>query len=472
MPTPANAIGITDSGLVKFDGVSDFTSATTTNHSVLVGAASNGITSITPGLTNQVLLGNTGADPSFGSVPAGALPGSGAVTLSNGTNIGVTGSPLSLGGTATISVTGPASATSLTSNGVVIGQGSSALTATAVGTTNQVLLANTGAAPSFGSITNAMLPSSGTITLSNGTNTTVTGSPVALGGSATVNVSGPPSATSLTQNGVLYGNATSAIGATTAGITNQVLLGNTGSAPSFGSVPNAALSNSSLTLSSGTNISVSGSPVSLGGTATVNVSGPITPTSYTSNGVLYGNGSSALQVTGAGTTSQVLTATSGGAPSWQTTKPLACSFSAYQSSNLSNATGDGTLYTIGSSSALTEYYDLGGDFNTNGTFTAPADGYYFFTGTVLLNNISSSMTTGEVYITHTSIRTWQSNTLSPAAVKDPNNIVSMSCTVFTFMSAGDTCKLQVKISNGTKTATVVGSVGNSPQTWFTGYRVA
>jgi hypothetical protein len=37
---------------------------------------------------------------------------------------------------------------------------------------------------------------------------------------------------------------------------------------------------------------------------------------FTANGVIYGNGTSALGVTGAGTTGQVLVATTGGAPSW------------------------------------------------------------------------------------------------------------------------------------------------------------
>lgn len=161
---------------------------------------------------------------------------------------------------------------------------------------------------------------SNAFTLTAGTGLTGGGS-INLGGSGTISLSVPVSVanggtgdTTLTLNGVLFGNGTSAVGITAQGASNTVLLGN-GGVPSFGAVPNAALQNSSITLANGTNISVSGSPVSLGGTATINVAGPITPTTYTSNGVLYGNGASALQVTAQGASNTVLLG-NGGIPSF------------------------------------------------------------------------------------------------------------------------------------------------------------
>ena len=66
----SNAINANSTGLIKYDGAGTFTSTTTTNHSVLVGAASNAITNIA--LTNgQVLIGSTGADPSATTITAG-----------------------------------------------------------------------------------------------------------------------------------------------------------------------------------------------------------------------------------------------------------------------------------------------------------------------------------------------------------------------------------------------------------------
>jgi len=51
-------------------------------------------------------------------------------------------------------------------------------------------------------------------------------------------------------------------------------------------------------------------------TAVISLIGPYTPTTYTQNGVLYGNGTSSIQATAAGTNGQVLTATTGSAPTW------------------------------------------------------------------------------------------------------------------------------------------------------------
>jgi len=55
--------------------------------------------------------------------------------------------------------------------------------------------------------------------------------------------------------------------------------------------------------------------------------------------------------------------------------PLQPSFLAYLATTATNKTGAGTAYTIGTD-ALTEVFDQNGDFNTNGTFTAPVTGKY------------------------------------------------------------------------------------------------
>ena len=70
---------------------------------------------------------------------------------------------------------------------------------------------------------------------------------------------GGTGATSFTSNGVLYGNGTSAIGATAAGNTGQCLVGNTGSAPSWSS----CLSSVSLqsAYGGGNTISTTGAPI-------------------------------------------------------------------------------------------------------------------------------------------------------------------------------------------------------------------
>ena len=173
MSTPANALDITQAGLVKFDGSTTFTGVTTTNHYALVGAASNGITPISPSTANKFFMSNgVAADPSFETISNSVLPGSGAVTLSNGTNISVTGSPLSLGGAATINVAGPPSATTLTNHGIVIGQATSAVVATSAGTSGQLMQSKGAAAdPNWTTATYpATAGTNGTILQSDGTN--------------------------------------------------------------------------------------------------------------------------------------------------------------------------------------------------------------------------------------------------------------------------------------------------------------
>lgn len=97
-----NAIGSNKPIEVGFGGTGQ---ATLTNHAVLVGATTAAITQLAVGATNQVLLGNTGADPSWGTVGNAALTNS-SITVSAGTGISVSGSPVSLGGTVTINAVG------------------------------------------------------------------------------------------------------------------------------------------------------------------------------------------------------------------------------------------------------------------------------------------------------------------------------------------------------------------------------
>jgi len=89
MPTPANALDTTSAGLVRFDGTNAFSGVTTTNHDVLIGAASNGITSVGPGSAGQVLQsGGASADPTYSTATYPATAGtSGKILISDGTNI-------------------------------------------------------------------------------------------------------------------------------------------------------------------------------------------------------------------------------------------------------------------------------------------------------------------------------------------------------------------------------------------------
>lgn len=61
-----NSINASDAGLVRYNGTGSYDAVTVTNHAALVGAASNGITSIADGTSGQLFTSNgTGADPSW-----------------------------------------------------------------------------------------------------------------------------------------------------------------------------------------------------------------------------------------------------------------------------------------------------------------------------------------------------------------------------------------------------------------------
>ena len=66
MSVPCNSLDISQAGLVRFDGTSNFTGVTLTQYNTLVGSSSNGITSVSPGTSGYVLTSNgASANPSY-----------------------------------------------------------------------------------------------------------------------------------------------------------------------------------------------------------------------------------------------------------------------------------------------------------------------------------------------------------------------------------------------------------------------
>lgn len=80
-----NSSNQSQSGLARYDGAGTWTGVTVTQHDILIGGASNGITSLA--LTNgQLAIGNTGNDPSAATLTAGTgvtiANASGSITIS------------------------------------------------------------------------------------------------------------------------------------------------------------------------------------------------------------------------------------------------------------------------------------------------------------------------------------------------------------------------------------------------------
>jgi hypothetical protein len=106
--------------------------------------------------------------------------------------------------------------------------------------------------------------------------------PIAAGGTA---------ATTFTANGVIYGNGTSALGVTAAGTTGQVLIGNTGAAPSWGTVSSSLVSSFSAGTTGFTPNTATTGAVTLAGTLNVANGGTGTSTAFTTGSVVFAGAS-------------------------------------------------------------------------------------------------------------------------------------------------------------------------------------
>ena len=263
-------------------------------------------TALSPGTNGYVLTtGGSGANPSWASpniaivaITGGTISGVAITTSTINSSIIGGSTPAAatftnLTATGTVSFSNPLTvpnggtgAATLTANGIVYGNGTSAVGVTAAGTTGQALLANSGNVPTWGAV-NLVSTVTGTLQATNGgtgfnsytvgdlltADTTssfvrlpdvATGNVLLSGGAGvqplygkvglTTHVSGTLPVTNggtgaTTLTGYVYGNGT---GAFTAALT----------------IPNAGLTNSSLTIGS-TNIALGATSLTLAGVTTV-----------------------------------------------------------------------------------------------------------------------------------------------------------------------------------------------------------
>ena len=80
---------------------------------------------------------------------------------------------------------------------------------------------------------------------------------------------GGTGATTLAANGVIYGNGAGAVGVTAVGTTGQVLVGNTGAAPSWATVSSSLVSSFSAGTTGLTPSSATSGAITLAGTLNV-----------------------------------------------------------------------------------------------------------------------------------------------------------------------------------------------------------
>lgn len=146
-------------------------------------------------------------------------------------------------------------------------------------------------------------------------------------------------------------------------------------------------------------------------------------------------------------------------------------FFAYLGTADLNVTGAGTTYRLGSGNALTEVFDQNGDFNTNGTFTAPLTGRYFLQYTQAIGDLTAAMTQGSVNII-TSNNSLSCINFGYGAARNANNTVTMTGCVFCDMDAADTATFTSTVSNGVgDTADSLVTTGGTQRTFVSGYLV-
>lgn len=150
------------------------------------------------------------------------------------------------------------------------------------------------------------------------------------------------------------------------------------------------------------------------------------------------------------------------------TYPLQCCFSAYKSSNSTNATGDGTEVTI---VCDTEVVDQNSDYNNStGTFTAPVTGTYLFSAGVQFASVGAATSGYIILVSNNTLTTyviWQG---SPATLKDGSGNGGITGSFVVKLNSGETMVLKASLSGTTKTVTIRGL--SNYYTYFSGYLVA
>jgi hypothetical protein len=168
--------------------------------------------------------------------------------------------------------------------------------------------------------------------------------PVAAGGT---------NVTSFTANGIVYGNGTSALGVTAAGTTGQVLIGNTGSAPTWGSLSGSAVTTFQTSLNGLTPSTATSGAVTLAGTLGA-TSGGTGLSSYTTGDIIYASATNTLAKLPAGTNGQILSLASG-VPSWINSTSSGVSYTKTDFTAVYGQTTFTVTYTVG----LVEVYRNG-----------------------------------------------------------------------------------------------------------------
>jgi|SRR5712671_1620865 len=235
-------------------------------------------------------------------------------------------------------------------------------------------------------------------------------------------------------------------------------------------IDSAAQNTTALTLGGSGTTTVAYSIINSGSASSISVGGADVTVRSVSVGSTNING-----ITGAGTITYGNINFSTGSSGMNTTTQLAGftrpgitlsshqpAFLAYLPSTDLNKTGAAAAFTIGSATALTEVFDQGSNFNTNGTFTAPYTGKYYLSGNCVV--VGATISTGGNLTITTSNRNYIFNNVRPAGTSNAGFGISYLCD----MDAADTATLVITMSGEAgNTDDIFGSA--DVQTGFSGF---
>ena len=451
-----------------------------TNHSVLVGAGTATITKLTVGTNGQVLIGSTTADPVFGTLTSSDssisfTTGAGTLSLqvAGGTTVGKTitgdtGGALSptagnwnVLGSGSITTAGAGSnlttqLTGLTNHALLVGAGTTTITKVGPTATAGQVLQSAGAAadPAFSTATYpSTATGTGTILRADGTNWSATTSTY-------------PNTNAVST--LLYASSANVMSALATANNSVVLTGATG-IPSLGNslindftyTSSTAGATRTLTVSNTDNTNTASTALiqtTTGGGSAGDAIHTYTVTGATSWSHGIDNSTSdqfkISQGTALGTNDVMTVQTTG-----EINYPLQPAFLAFLGTADLNVTGDGTQYTLGGGNALTEVFDQNGDFNTNGTFTAPVTGRYHLNSCIYLQQVGAAHTVGSFFI-DTSNRQYMLQYIN-TGVAQTGGLFGISGSWLCDMDAADVSTIRVQITGSTKTIDIVADGTNA-----------
>lgn len=150
------------------------------------------------------------------------------------------------------------------------------------------------------------------------------------------------------------------------------------------------------------------------------------------------------------------------------------SFMAYATVDDANITGNGTSFRLGSATALTKQFDTSNSLNTNGIFTAPIGGYYYFSSQFYIANLTAAMIQGKTRII-TTTSSFDFNEINPYGCSQSNSgnyILTLASSCVVRMNAGDTAYTSIIIYSGAGDTVALYAAASAQSVFFAGYMIS